>query len=121
MSWPRMEIMNDAFGCSRATQVHMELPGTVNLTEFVQDTTMNNQISLLLLWIDKLVRQQSNLKLLLTENLLNIFHVTTKQARTGSAWGTESRALNRRSMLEILLYFTLVFYCMSPNGPKLKV
>ena len=23
-SCPRMEIMNDAFGCSRATQVHME-------------------------------------------------------------------------------------------------
>ena len=42
-----------------------------------------------------LVRLQSNLKLLPTENLLNLFDVTTKQARTGSAWGTESGALNR--------------------------
>ena len=39
----------------------------------------------------KLVRQQSNLKLLLTENLQNIFDLTTKQARTGYAQG----ALNR--------------------------
>ena len=23
-SWPRMEISNDTFGCSRATQVHLE-------------------------------------------------------------------------------------------------
>ena len=45
--------------------------------------------------MDKLARQQSNLKLWLTENFLNIFDVTTKQARTGSAWGTESGALNR--------------------------
>ena len=34
MSQPRMEIMDDAFRCSRATQVHMETPETVNLTEF---------------------------------------------------------------------------------------
>ena len=33
MSHPRMEIMNDAFGCSRATQVHMEDLRLVNLTE----------------------------------------------------------------------------------------
>ena len=33
MSRPRMEIMNDAFGCSRATQVHMEGQRLVNLTE----------------------------------------------------------------------------------------
>ena len=56
---------------------------------------MNEQISLFLLWMDKLMRQQLNLKLLLTENLLNLFDVTTKQARTGSAWGTESGVLNR--------------------------
>ena len=43
----------------------------------------------------KLTRQQSNLKLLPTENLQNIFESTTKQARTGSEWGTESGALNR--------------------------
>ena len=32
-SHPRMEMMNDAFGCSRATQVHMEDLRLVNLTE----------------------------------------------------------------------------------------
>ena len=33
MSHPRMEMTNDAFGCSRATQVHMENLRLVNLTE----------------------------------------------------------------------------------------
>ena len=33
-SHPRMEMMNDGFGCSRATQVHMEDLRLVNLTEF---------------------------------------------------------------------------------------
>ena len=33
MTCPRMETMNDAFGCSRATQVHMEDLRLVNLTE----------------------------------------------------------------------------------------
>ena len=33
MSHPRMEMMNDAFGCSRVTQVHMEDLRLVNLTE----------------------------------------------------------------------------------------
>ena len=33
MSLPRMEMMNDAFGWSRATQVHMEDLRLVNLTE----------------------------------------------------------------------------------------
>ena len=33
-SCPRMEMLNDAFGCSRATQVHMEDLRLVNLTEF---------------------------------------------------------------------------------------
>ena len=32
-SCPRMEMMNDTFGCSRATQVHMEDLRLVNLTE----------------------------------------------------------------------------------------
>ena len=70
---------------------------------------MNDQKSLLLLCMYKLTRQQSNLKLLPTENLQNTFDPTAKQARTGSAWGTESGALNRWSMLEILMFFTLVF------------
>ena len=34
MSHPRMEMMNDAFRCSRATQAHMEDLRLVNLTEF---------------------------------------------------------------------------------------
>ena len=34
MSWSRMEISNDAFGCLGATQVHMEDLRLVNLTEF---------------------------------------------------------------------------------------
>ena len=34
MSHPRMETMNDTFGCSRATQVDMEDLRLVNLTEF---------------------------------------------------------------------------------------
>ena len=33
-SRPRMEMMNDTFGCSRATQVHMEDLRLVNPTEF---------------------------------------------------------------------------------------
>ena len=56
---------------------------------------MNEQISLFLLWMDTLVRQQSNLKLLPTENLLMLFESTTKLARTGSAWGIESGVHNR--------------------------
>ena len=32
-SHPRIEMMNDAFRCSRGTQVHMEDLGLVNLTE----------------------------------------------------------------------------------------
>ena len=34
MSHPRMEMSNNAFGCSRATQVHMEDLRLINLTEF---------------------------------------------------------------------------------------
>ena len=55
---------------------------------------MNGLISFFL-WMDTLVRQQSNLKLLLTENLLMLYDSTTKLAGTGSAWGTESGVLNR--------------------------
>ena len=33
MSRPRMEMMNDAFRCSRATEVHMEDLRLVNHTE----------------------------------------------------------------------------------------
>ena len=62
-------IMNDTFKCSRATPVLMKSPDWLIYQNFVQDTTMNDQISLLLLWMYKLARQQSNLKLLAIENL----------------------------------------------------
>ena len=52
---------------------------------------MNEQISLFLLWMDTLMKQQSNS----TENLQLLFDSTTKMARTGSAQGTESGVLNR--------------------------
>ena len=42
------------------------------------------------------------------EKLQLLNDITTKQARTTSTWGIEVGVLNRRSMLEILLYFTLV-------------
>ena len=70
---------------------------------------MNDQITLLLLQMYKLARQQSNLKLLPTEKFQNTSDLTTEQVRTGSGWGTESGVLHRWSMLEILMYFTLVF------------
>ena len=35
-SRPRMEMTNDALGCSRATKVHMEYLRLVNLTEQVE-------------------------------------------------------------------------------------
>ena len=41
-SCPRMEMMNDAFGCSRATQVCMEYQRLVNLTE-IHPSQMGNQ------------------------------------------------------------------------------
>ena len=56
---------------------------------------MNDPISLLSLWMHKLTRQQSNLKLLLTEKLTNGFDSTTKLARVCTAWGTGPEALNR--------------------------
>ena len=42
MSRPRMERMNDAFGCSRATQMCIEDLRLANLTEFVQVKGVNN-------------------------------------------------------------------------------
>ena len=43
------------------------------------------------------------------ENLQLLGETTTKLARTASTWGIETGALNRCSMLEILMYFALVF------------
>ena len=42
------------------------------------------------------------------KNLQLLFDSTTKQARTAPMQGIEAGALNRRSMLEILMYLALV-------------
>ena len=54
-----------------------------------------NEISLLMLWMDENMSQQSNKKLLRKQNLQYRNESTTELARTGSAWGTESGVLNR--------------------------
>ena len=41
-------------------------------------------------------------------NLQLLLDLTTKQARTAPTWTIEAGALNRRSMLEILMYLSLV-------------
>ena len=45
MSHPRMEMMNDTFGCSRATQVHMEDLRLVNLTEICPSRRGDENVS----------------------------------------------------------------------------
>ena len=55
------------------------------------------------------------------ENLLLLFDSTTKRARTAPTWGTEAGVLNRLSMLEILMYFALVFILCVQNGPELNL
>ena len=53
------------------------------------------QGSLLMLWMDENVSQQSNEKLLMKENLQLLGETTTKLARPASTWGIEKGALNR--------------------------
>ena len=53
------------------------------------------QGSLLMLWMDENVSQQSIKKSLMEENLQLLFDSTTKLARTAPTWGIETRALNR--------------------------
>ena len=53
------------------------------------------QGSLLMLWMDENVSQQSNKKSLTKENLQLLFDSTTKLARTAPAQGIETGALNR--------------------------
>ena len=67
------------------------------------------QGSLLMLWMDEITSQQSNKKLLMMENLQLLSDSTAKLARNASIWGIDAGALNRQSMLEILMYFALVF------------
>ena len=60
-SLPRMEITNDALGCSRATQVLMEYLRLVNLTEICPSRRVGHfKAPLLPLWMDENSNQQSN-------------------------------------------------------------
>ena len=53
------------------------------------------QGSLLKLWMDENLSQQSNKKSLTKENLQLLFDLTTKLVRTAPTWGIETGALNR--------------------------
>ena len=53
------------------------------------------QGSLLMLWMDENVSQQSNEKSLMKVNLQFLGEITTKLARTAPTWGIEAGALNR--------------------------
>ena len=53
------------------------------------------QGSLLMLWMDENMSQQSNKKSLMMENLQLLSETTTKLARTASTWGIDAGALNR--------------------------
>ena len=94
-SWPRMEILDNTFGYSRATQVHMEDLRLVNLTEFCPSRRVNETRLLVKVWMDENVSQQSNKKLLMKENLQLLFDSTTKLARTAPTRGIETGVLNR--------------------------
>ena len=61
------------------------------------------QGSLLKLWMDENMSPQSNGKSLTKENLQLFFDSTNKLARTAPTQGIETGALNRCSVLEILL------------------
>ena len=73
----------------------METPETVNLTEFYP--RYNNELTNLLVFTleghtcEKTIKH----KIAYDKNLLKLIESTTKLAKTGSAWGTESEALNR--------------------------
>ena len=53
------------------------------------------QGSLLMLWVDENVSQQSNKKSLTKENLQLLFDSTTKLARNAPSQGIEAGVLNR--------------------------
>ena len=53
------------------------------------------QGSLLMLWMDENMSQQSNKKVLMTENLQLLSEITTKLARTAPTQEIEAGALNR--------------------------
>ena len=95
MSQPRMEIMGNAFRCSRATQAFMETSETVNLTEFYPRYN-NKKLNLLVFALEGYTHETTiKFKIADDKNLLKLFESTPKLARTGSAQGTESGVLNR--------------------------
>ena len=67
------------------------------------------QGSLFRLWMDENASQQSNKISLMKENLQYHRGSTTKLARTVPTQGKQTGALNRCSVLEILLYIGLDF------------
>ena len=84
------KIMNDAFGCPRATQVLMETLESVNLTEFHPRYTnklVNLHVNALDGWMC-----ESTIKLKIPDEKSLQYHneSTPELARYGSAWGTES-------------------------------
>ena len=73
----------------------METPETVNLTEFHPRYT-NEQVNLLVNALDGcMCKSMIKLKITDEKNLQYQNDSTTKLAKTGSAWGTESGLLNR--------------------------
>ena len=71
--------------------------------------------------MDENASQQSNEKLLMKENLQYHRESTSKLARTVPTQGIETGVLNRLSVLEILLYFALVFNFVSPKWTRTKI
>ena len=55
------------------------------------------------------------------ENLQLLNDITTKLPRIAPTRGIEGGALNRWSMLEILMYFALVLILGVQNGPELNL
>ena len=82
-----------------------------NLTEF-HPRYNNEQTNLLVFTLEgHTCKTTIKLKIADDKKLLELFESTTKLARTGSAQGTESGALNRRSMPGILcILLWLLFY-----------
>ena len=90
-----MEITDDAFGCSRATQVLIETLETVNLMEF--HPRYNNEQTNILVFTLEGHTHESTIKLKIADgkNLQVLNESTPKLARTGSGQGPESGTLNR--------------------------
>ena len=71
--------------------------------------------------MDAITRQQSNSKLLLTENLQLLNESITKLTRTGSGTGSRIRGTEQMKYAGITFVFYFDFYFMSPKGTKTKI